>query len=752
MNARQAREMDGQARINKHRLRGRYTVLLLFFITCFAVLIGRLFVLQIIKFDEYRQKAEDNIQSKTPLKAERGKIYDRNMVELATNVTSWRIFISPRDINDGEVAEKVARGLSEILNVSYETVLAGAKNNATRDRTVKKKATAEEKDRVIAFVLENGLSDVVHTEADTSRYYPLGSLAAHVIGFMGTDNGLSGIESYYDSYLTGTDGYYVTSKNAAGETLPDSFDTYVDATDGYSVITTIDVTLQSLLEAELEATYNDSKAKNRVTGVVMDPETGAVLAMATYPTFNLNSPYTLDFESAEKLSLLGLTSGTTEYRKAYNEALYGMWNNKAVSTLYEPGSTFKIFTTSVALETGVSKVSEGFHCSGALKVQGYGSPIKCHKRQGHGSLNFAEALQKSCNPSMMTLAARIGNKRFMEYFINFGYTGKTGIDLPGEALGIFHKPEDFNTVELAVYSFGQTFKTTAIQQITAVSTVANGGEVVTPYVVSEIRDQKGNIVYSKASEKKKKVLSEEVCATISDILEKGVSGDGGAKNAGVAGYKIAAKTGTSQKRDIKDDNLYVGSCVAYAPSDSPEIAVIIVVDEPKSHIYYGSTVAAPYVSGFLSGALPYLGYEPVFTEEEELRRSVTVGDYLGKTVKEAKKEIEKLGLKAEIIGDGETVTAQVPVSGVKITKENGRIFIYTDGKESAVATVPNVIGMTATDAVKKLVDSGFNISIVGVTDYEKGVGATVIDQSHKEKELEKGASVEIKLRYLDGEE
>ncbi len=744
--------MNGEYRINKHRLKGRCAVLLLFFVTCFTVLVGRLFVLQIIKFDEYRQKAEDNIQSKTPLKAERGKIYDRNMVEIATSVTSWRVFISPRDIKDDGTAETVAEGLSDILGVSYETVLAGAKNNKTRDRTIKKKASAEEKDRVIAFALEKGLTGVVHTEADTSRYYPLGSLAAHVIGFMGTDSGLSGIESYYDSYLTGTDGYYITSKNAAGETLPNSYDAYVEAIDGCSVVTTIDVTLQSLLEAELKATYNDSKAGNRVTGVVMDPETGAVLAMATYPSFDLNSPYTLDFESAGKLSALGLTSGTPEYRAAYNELLYGMWNNKSVSTLYEPGSTFKILTTSVALETGVSRVSEGFHCSGALKVQGYGSPIKCHKRQGHGSLNFAEALQKSCNPTMMTLAARIGNKRFMEYFINFGYTGKTGIDLPGEALGIFHKPEDFNTVELAVYSFGQTFKTTAIQQLTAVSAVANGGSVVTPYIVSEIRDKNGNIVYSRTADKKKKVLSSEICATISDILEKGVSGDGGAKNAGVAGYKIAAKTGTSQKRDIKDQNLYVGSCVAYAPSDSPEIAVIIVVDEPQSHIYYGSTVAAPYVSGFLSGALPYLGFEPSFTEEEEQKRNVSVGDYIGKTVKAARKEIEGLGLKVEVIGDGETVISQIPGKNVKISKEGGRVFLYTDGKESDTARVPDVVGMTATDAVKRLIDSGFNIRIVGVTDYERGVGATVVAQSPKEGELTKGSAVEITLRYLDGED
>lgn len=748
--------MDGEAKISKHRLKLRYTALMLFFSTLFMILCVRLFVLAVLKHEEYKKKAEDNIQSETPLKAERGIIYDRNMVPLATNVTTWRVFLSPRDIKSDEEAEIIAAGLSEILGVKYETVLSGAKNNVTRDRTIKKKATAEEKDKVIAFVLEKNLSHAVHTEADTERYYPFGSLAAHTLGFMGTDNGLLGLEAYYDSYLTGTDGMYITSKNAAGETLPDSYETYIEAINGCSLITTIDITLQSLLEAQLEATYIDSKAQNRVTGIVMDPETGAILAMATYPSFDLNEPYVLDQYSAEKLSGLGLAEGSTEYRAAYNDALYKMWNNKAVSTLYEPGSTFKILTTSVALELNVSKTTEMFHCSGALKVEGYGSPIRCHKRQGHGSLNFAEALQKSCNPTMMTLAARIGNTRFMEYFINFGYTGKTGIDLPGEALGIFHQPENFNTVELAVYSFGQTFKTTAIQQLTAISAVANGGSTITPYLVGEIKDSAGATVYSKTVQTKRKVLSEEVCSTISEILEQGVSGDGGAKNAGVAGYKIAAKTGTSQVRDIRDENgnsyLYVGSCVAYAPSDDPALSVIIVVDQPQSNIYYGSTVAAPYVSEFLKGALPYLGFEPQYTEEEEKKRNVKVEDYIGMSVSDAVKAIKALGLNAEVIGDGEKIMSQMPAAGMQITKENGRVLLYTGGESGGTVKVPNVTGMSATDAVNKLVNLGFNVSIAGVSDYNRGVGATVISQSVKDTELEKGSVITLTLRYLDGTE
>ncbi len=748
--------VDNQAKISKFHLKGRYSFLVAFFLLLFSVLCVRLVVLTVIKHDEYLQKAKDNIYSETPLYAERGIIYDRNMNILAANVTTWRVFISPRDIKNDAEAELIARGMSEILNLDYETVLSGAKNNKTRDRTLKKKASADEKDKVVKFVLENSLSHCLHTEAGSERYYPYGSLAAHVIGFMGTDSGLLGIEAYYDAYLKGEDGFYITSKNASGETLLDEYVGFTPAVDGCSIVTTIDVNIQAMLEAQLKATYIDSKAQNRVTGVVTDPQTGEVLAMATYPSFDLNEPYTLDEYSLAQLLKSGINEGNEGYRKAYNEALYKMWNNKAVSTLYEPGSTFKIVTTSVALELGVSRTTEMFHCSGALKIDGYGSPIRCHKRQGHGSLNFAEALQKSCNPTMMNLAARIGSERFMDYFISFGYTGKTGIDLPGEALGIFHARENFNTVELAVYSFGQTFKTTAIQQISAVGAVANGGNLLVPFIVSKITDSAGQTVYSKTIDVKTEILNTETCSTISEILEGGVSGDGGAKNAGVAGYKIAAKTGTSQVRDIRDEHgnsyLYVGSCVAYAPSDNPRLAVIIVVDQPQSQIYYGSTVAAPYVSGFLSGALPYIGIEPEFSADEEAKRSVTIGEYAGKSVKDAKNEISKLGLNVLVIGNGEKVTLQIPSAESTIAKDCGRIILYTDGASASAVKVPNVINMTATDAITKLVDLGFNISIAGVSDYSRGVGATVISQSVSDIELAPGSVITLTLRYLDTKE
>lgn len=741
-----------QARINEHRLRKRYSVLLFFFIVCFFVLIVRLFVLQIIKHEEYLGKARDNIESETALRADRGIIYDRNMVPLAINVTKWRIYISPRDITNEAEAELVARGMSEILGLDYESLLAGAMNRTVRDKTVKNKASEDEKNRVLDYIVENGLSHCVHTEADSARYYPYGSLAASVIGFVGTDGGLLGVESYYDAYLKGQDGKYITYKNASGETLPNSADTFIKATNGSDIVLTIDVTLQSLLEAQLKQTYIDSKAQNKVTGIALDPTTGEVLAMATYPSFDLNDPYTLNEYYEAKLTATGYVKGTDEYRKAKNNYLYEMWNNKAVSTLYEPGSTFKIITTSVALEEKVTTLNEGFFCSGALKIDGYGSPIKCHKRQGHGSLTFSEALQKSCNPTMIKLAQRIGSTRYMQYFKAFGYTGKTGIDMPGEALGIFHTEENFNNVELSVYSFGQTFKTTAIQQISAVSAVANGGEMLTPYVVKEIRDANGGIVYSNSVKSKGSVISSHVCETISDILIGGVSGDGGAKNAGVAGYNIAAKTGTSQKRDIRDENLYVGSCVAYATYEQASISAIIVVDEPMCANYYGSTVAAPYISAFLSGALPYLGIEPSFTEEEEARRNVSVGDYAGLNVSEAKKQITALGISVTVIGNGENVVAQTPRASTRISKEGGRVILYTDGQSAPTVKVPKVVGLTATEAIKILIDMGFNVRLDGATDYGKGVGATVISQSYSGEERDVGSVITLVLRYLDARE
>ncbi len=736
----------------------RATAIGLVCIVAWSLIIMRLFDLQIVNYDKYQAKVLDNIQRETTLTAKRGIIYDRNMVQLATNYTVYRVFISPRDIEDDAQARLIATGLSEILGADYNEVIdrAGRKNRA--DETIKKNVSEEDADRVLEFIAEHKLDKQIHLEASTSRYYPYNTLAAHVIGLVGTDGGLLGLELEYNDYLSGTSGRYLTARNASGLSMPYKYDTYIDASNGANLVTTIDLTLQSMLEKELEKTYYDSKPLNRVTGVVMNPKTGAILAMGTYPSFDLNEPYKLTEEFQIKLDESGYEPGSTEYKSLYNTLLYSMWKNKAVSELYEPGSTFKIITASSALEENVVKITDRFSCSGSHFVEGYRRPIHCWRRIGHGSLTFEEGLQHSCNSALMQIAARLGRDKFYDYFKAFGFTEKTGIDLPGEANSYYHAFSGFNQVELAVYSFGQTFKVTPLMLLTGISAVANGGYLVTPYVVEKLIDDDGNVLMSRETQVKRQVISETTAQELAGILERGVSGNGGAKNAYVAGYTVAAKTGTSEVRDVLNESgdsyLRVGSCVAYAPAEDPQIAVLIVVDQPQSESVYGSVVAAPYVSSFLNEALPYLGVERNYSEEDLARIAVTVGDYVGKKVSEARSKINLLGLGVEVRGDGDIVTYQMPAYGEAINKDTGKVILYCGNESPASSvTVPNVVGMNATNCNRTLMNSGLNILIDGTTNYDIASGAVVVAQVPEAGEVvSPGTVVTVTLRYLDSQE
>ena len=534
-----------QARINK-RLPERALLTIILFMVLFALLIIRLFYLQVIKYGDYQQKVISDVQRETTVTAERGVIYDCNMVALATNTTTWRVFISPRDIKDQNQENLIATGLSTILDVDIQTIHEKTAKTNRADETIKKNIDEETYDRVMEFIGQNNLYEQIHLEASSKRYYPYGSLAANVIGFVGTDGGLIGLEYQYDNDLTGVEGKYITAKDAYGRNMPYKYDSYIEAENGGNLVTTINVKVQSVLEEQLKATYNDSDPLSRVCGIVMDTETGAILGMATYPTMDLNDPFTLDADSQNKLNESGYASDSDEYNTLYWTLINEMWKNKAVSELYEPGSTFKVITTAAALEEGVTRFSDYYTCTGALKVEGYSQPIHCHKREpGHGTVTFAEGLQQSCNPTLMQVAFKLGEESFYDYFKRFGYTEKTGIDLPGEERPIVTPYNEFHHVELAVYSFGQTFKVTPIQQIRAISSVANGGYLVTPHLVDRIIDDEGNVLWSFENEKVRPVVSSDVCADISTVLEEGVAGNGGAKNTYVPGYKIAAKTGTS---------------------------------------------------------------------------------------------------------------------------------------------------------------------------------------------------------------
>ena len=681
-------------------------------------LLFNVFRLDYILYEHYKSKAFDQITTTSTLKAERGNIYDANMNLLATTKTSWRIFVSTKEINkrsknDGvDYAEIIASGLSNIIPIDKLSTYNKIKNTKQLDVTLLKSAEEDKYNAVIKFAKDNHLEDLILTEAQSSRYYPKETLAAHVLGFTGSDNqGLYGLEYSYNSTLAGKDGYYTYAKDAAGNAMPGDYSGVFRATDGYSIVTTLDTFIQEQLESQLEMIRVNHSVQNRVTGIVMDTKTGAILAMATSSPFDPNSPFELDNQSEEKLKNQNLKEGSDEYKAYKNELLQVMWSNKAVSETYEPGSTFKIITVSAALDLGVASMSDTFSCNGYYTVGGW--RIKCHKTTGHGhGFQLSYGLQMSCNPTMMMLAERIGANNFYSYVEKFGYLEKTGIDLPSEAGTIFHKQKNIGSTELATASFGQRFKVSVINQITAISAVANGGYLVEPYLVDKVIDNNGNIISKHQTVVKRQVISSEVAAIVSDALEKGVSGDGGAKNAYVDGYLVAAKTGTSQKFDVLDENgnsyLRIGSTIAYSPSNGNGISVIIVVDEPQSQVKYGSVVAAPYISNLLSNILPYLEFAST-TESSEY----TVGNYTGANANNIAKMLRSNGINCIIVGNGDNIVDQIPSADISILKSTSSVYLYTEKREEEYLSVPSVVGMTIKDANILLTNLGMNISING---------------------------------------
>lgn len=742
--------MTAKTKNNKFIPGRSFFLILVCTLACTAIIV-RLFFLQILNYDYYQGKVIDNIQAETAVKADRGIIYDRNMVKLAVNYTVYRVYISPRDIADDNQAKLISTGLSGLLESDYQTIYNDTQKQRYADRTVKKNVGEDAAGLIRKFIAENGLEKQIHLEASTKRYYPYGNLASHVLGFVGTDGGLLGLELEYNTYLTGVPGRYVTAKDASGQSLFAKYETYIEAKSGANLITTLDTTLQYMLENELKKTCVESKAQNRVTGIVMDVNTGGILAMSTYPDFDVNSPYILDSRSQAALDALGYPADSKEYKTEYTTLLYKMWNNKAVSYLYEPGSTFKIITTAAAIEEKAVSWTDMFFCTGSHVVSG--TLIHCHRVRGHGSLTFARGLQQSCNPVLMMTAERLGREKFYNYFQAFGYTEKTGIDLPGEAGPLFSAYDNFNSVELAVYSFGQTFKVTALQQLTAACAIANGGYLVTPHVVSQIVDDAGNVLFTNETQIKRQAVSSEVCKQITEVLEQGVSGDGGARNAYVAGYKVAAKTGTSEVRDILNEAgrayLRVGSTLAYAPADNPQIAIIIIVDQPQCQIIYGSYVAAPYIASFLGQALPYIGVERNYTEAELSNLAVTLRNYTGLTVAEVSTDLANRGIGFKVVGKGDTVTTQKPEGGSSINKSTGKVILYTgDAKPDTYVDVPKVIGRTAYQANRDIINAGLNILLEGTPSVPAGEGAVAIAQEPAAgTSVEYGTVIKVIMRH-----
>lgn len=707
---------------NKMMLTRIAAVMLVLIIALSVVSTGSLVNIMIINGEKYQNDASEQQLYDSLVTAPRGDIYDRNMQTLATSSPAWTVYITPngiRSIKKAEDAEKVkkkiAEGLSEILEMDYDTVYdyTGKKSYYV---IVKKKIEKTAADKVRQFILDNKdleLSQYIGLDSTTKRYYPNGNLASVVLGFVGSDDqGLSGLESYYDNELTGTAGRVVAAKNAAGTNMPFSYEKVENAVKGGSLVLTLDNYVQYTADKYLEAAIEENQIAERGAAVVMNVNTGAILAMSVKGDFDPNAPFTLSAADQKKVDE---TEGDEEKKKVQSELLNRQWRNKAVSDTYEPGSVFKAVTAAIALEENLVNKNSSFFCNGHATVAG--QSYHCHKTTGHGSQNLMQAIANSCNPAFITIGQLVGVNTFSKYFKAFGFTEKTGIDLPGEAASTYHKEEKMGPVELASSSFGQTFNVTPMQLICAISATVNGGYLVQPHMVEKILDENNKVKKTVASSTKRQVISESTSATMRELLN--FVSENGAKNSLVAGYNIGAKTGTSQKvskiLQTGDKRLYIGSCATVAPIEKPEIAVFVMLDEPKGEKYYGGAISAPVNSKIMADILPYLGFEPSYTEEQLQKLAITVPDTVGSAIADAKGKITTQKLEYKVVGNGEKVVRQLPAAGSKVIS-GGVVILYTeDGAEVTKATVPNFKGLSATEVNAVAARAGVNVEFSGNT-------------------------------------
>ena len=727
-------------------------ILMILCIGITGIVSGVLFKVSVIDSKELSAMATDQQQSSFDIKAKRGTIYDRNNKVLAQSTTVWDVIISPGDIekNEPENREFICKGISDILGVKYETLTEACKDTASRYYVVKKKVDRSTVEKINNFVLKNNLNRYsVYTVENSERSYPNGTLAASVLGFVNENEEGYGIEAYYNSYLKGTDGRVITTTDAHGNAMPYDYSARYSAKDGNSLVLTIDETLQYYLEKNLEITVSQHKLANRSTGIIMNAKTGAIVAMATSPGFDPNDPSNVYFES-DKLTLAKMSADkkTEEEILAKKQEIWGkQWQNKAVSELYIPGSVFKMFTCASALEEEVVSLDSTFECSGIADVAG--TKIRCWNVGGHGVSNLTEAMIRSCNPAFIKIGQLLGVEKFSKYFEAFGFTEKTGIDLPGEADSLYVKESDMGIVELSSSAFGQTTKVTPIQMVTAAAAVVNGGKLVTPYVVDKIIDSDGNVVKSAQTVVRRQVISEETSATMRKILEDVVTANGGG-NAYMSGYRIGGKSGTSEKIDDYNSGKtpelrYVATFCAIVPIDDPEYVMLVVCDEPTSGYIYGSAIAAPVVSAVFKEGLEYMGIYPQYTADELAQQDVTVPWVGGYNSIRAEAQLTAAGLKAEYIGstDGTEVTGQVPSAGT-VMPSGSTVMLYMGDiplSDYRMSTVPNVIGMTVEEANKALSEAGLNISITGSA---TGSEAKAVSQSvNSELVVYRGSVIEV---------
>ena len=715
------------------------TLLLLgvFGVLTFVLLFTQLYHWQITEHDELQSVAVRQQTLRTTVEASRGTIYDRNGTILAMSASAEDIFISPKEIIENDQDQNlIAGGLAEILDLDPADILKKMEKTNSQYEELKKKADDELADKVREFINENDLKGVF-IRPTSKRTYPKGTLASQVIGFTNDLGGAMGLEATYNDELTGENGMVVTARDRDGRSVLYQYDQYFDAENGCDLHTTLDTTIQYYLEKgvqELEARFGTGKGAE---GIVMDVNTGAVLAMASLPTYDLNSPGTVynDF----------LTSGMTEEQVLENmrDLLNKQWRSKAINDTYEPGSTFKTLTLAMALEENVVDLNTGFYCSGSVKIEG--ETINCSKRApGHGQQNLTQAFANSCNPAFINIGLRIGNDKFYQYMLDFGLTEKTGVDTTGEASGFVNSEIKYSTLALACYAFGQNFNVTPIALLAAQCACVNGGYLYTPYLVEEITDQDGNVVSKHDSTPIRQVVSEETSALVRDIMEYEVT-SGTGKNGQVAGYRIGGKTGTADKGQTGD---VVVSFLCFAPADDPQVIMLITMDTPSratGTYVSGGNMVAPTASTVMAEILPYLGIEPSYSAEELLGMDTTVPNVIGSTVEQAKEKLKERALSYKIVGDGDTITDQTPAGGAIIPGKSTVILYASAAKPTDKCVVPHLLGKTPSEANTAATAAGLLIRFSGTTGSESSA-IRVLSQSIDEgTEVDAGTVITVQL-------
>lgn len=700
------------------RLRQRTAILILLILVLgFGAAVLRLTYLTTVQSSELQESAVDLQLADTTVSAKRGTIYDANGNVLAESASVWQVVMSPVNFKNDKQRQAAAKGLSEIFDLEYNDVLDDTKQQS-HYVVVKRRIESDEREKVLELIdtlkKDYSCSGVIQLLDDYKRYYPKNSLASSVIGFTGSDDqGLEGIEYEYDSYLSGTPGRIITAQNARGTDMPFRYEQNVESEDGNNVYLTIDETIQSICEKYMQKGVEDNNVLNKGVCIAMDVNTGAILAMVTTDGYDLNNPYELSAKDKKKIK----STPKKKQAEAESAALSNMWRNKAVADTYMPGSVFKMCVASAALEENLVNDKTSFTCTGSIEVEG--ETIHCSNISGHGTQNFVEAISNSCNPAFIQIGQMLGAGKFRQYYQGFGFSDKTGIDLPGEAEDSFWKEGKMGGVDLAVASFGQNFTITPIQMITACAAVSNGGYVVQPHVVSKITDSKGNVIKTVDKKVKRQVISDDTSKKMNEYLEYNTERQGAAAGY-ISGYKVAGKTGTTEKRGVTKvessfSEDYISSFCGYAPADDPQIAMLVFFDTSDGDAYYGSQVSSPVFINIMSEVLPYLDVKTSYTDEELGYVDASAGDYTGVSVDEAKTAVEADGFTATVKGNGSTVISQIPTVSSGLQK-GGSIVLYTDSdSQSETVSVPSLIGLSPDEVNDVASAYGLNVSFSGAT-------------------------------------